>query len=60
TSLDYNKLMQGEEGITFYMNFEMIKNKKTNEKTSVINFEKISDNEIKNMEEEFAKLVDII
>ncbi len=60
TSLDYNKLMQGEEGITFYMNFEMIKNKKTNEKTSVINFEKITDNEVKNMEEEFAKLVNII
>jgi hypothetical protein len=60
TSLDYNKLMQGEEGITFYMNFEMIKNKKTNEKTSVINFEKIADDERRTMEEEFTKLLSVI
>ena len=38
-SLDQNKMLQGEEGMVVYVDFEMIKNKKTKEKTSVINFE---------------------
>ncbi|HEU5120508.1 MAG TPA: hypothetical protein VFT71_05935, partial [Candidatus Nitrosocosmicus sp.] len=41
-SLDQNKMLQGEEGIVVYIDLEMIKNKKTKEKTSVINFGKIS------------------
>jgi hypothetical protein len=40
-SLDQNKMLQGENGMVIYVDFEMIKNKKTKEKTSVINFEKI-------------------
>ena len=40
-SLDQNKMLQGENGMVMYVDFEMIKNKKTKEKTSVINFEKI-------------------
>ena len=34
-------MLQGENGMVMYVDFEMIKNKKTKEKTSVINFEKI-------------------
>jgi hypothetical protein len=41
SSLDQNKMLQGENGMVIYVDFEMIKNKKTKEKTSVINFEKI-------------------
>lgn len=40
-SLDQNKMLQGENGMVIYVDFEMIKNKKTKQKTSVINFEKI-------------------
>ncbi|MDF0681254.1 MAG: hypothetical protein P0116_09845 [Candidatus Nitrosocosmicus sp.] len=40
-SLDQNKMLQGENGMVLYVDFEMIKNKKTKERTSVINFEKI-------------------
>ena len=38
--------MIGEEGIAFNMDFELIKNKKTREKTSVINFEKFNNPDI--------------
>src|SRR6476661_11227373 len=40
-SIDSNKLMLGEEGIAFNIDFELIKNKKKQEKTSVIFFLKI-------------------
>jgi hypothetical protein len=36
-SIDYNKLMQGEEGIVTYFDIEIIKNKKTKERDSYIN-----------------------
>ena len=39
-------MLQGENGMVMYVDFEMIKNKKTKEKTSVINFEKIQKNQL--------------
>ncbi len=58
-SIDSNKLMIGEEGIAYNMDFELITNKKTREKTSVIIFEKISVNEMSKIEKEFVPLINI-
>ena len=56
-SIDSNKLMLGEEGIAFNIDFELIKNKKKQEKTSVIDFEKIDKNEILKIKKEFSYLI---
>jgi hypothetical protein len=58
-SIDSNKLMIGEEGIAFNIDFELIKNKKTREKTSVINFEKISSSDILKIEKMFLNLINL-
>jgi hypothetical protein len=58
-SIDSNKLMIGEEGIAFNMDFELIKNKKKQEKTSVIDFEKIDKTEILKIKKEFTHLIDL-
>ena len=58
-SIDSNKLMIGEEGIAFNIDFELIKNKKTREKTSVINFEKISSSDIFKIEQMFLNLINL-
>ncbi len=58
-SIDSNKLMIGEEGIAFNIDFELIKNKKTHEKTSVINYEKINEMDITKIEQGFHPLIDI-
>jgi hypothetical protein len=58
-SIDSNKLMIGEEGIAFNIDFELITNKKTHEKTSVINFEKINRPEISKIEQGFSPLINI-
>ncbi|MER5176138.1 MAG: hypothetical protein ABJB76_10795 [Candidatus Nitrosocosmicus sp.] len=58
-SIDSNKLMIGEEGIAFNIDFELIKNKKTREKTSVIDFEKINNTELLKIEQEFSPLIDL-
>jgi hypothetical protein len=58
-SIDSNKLMIGEEGIAFNIDFELIKNKKTREKTSVINFEKISSSDILKIEQMFLNLINL-
>ncbi|HYP43352.1 MAG TPA: hypothetical protein VEQ18_04960 [Candidatus Nitrosocosmicus sp.] len=58
-SIDSNKLMIGEEGIAFNIDFELIKNKKKHEKTSVINFEKINRAEISKIEQGFSPLINI-
>lgn len=42
TSIDYNQLMQGVEGVVIYFDIEMIKNQKTNEKDSYINSKRIT------------------
>jgi len=58
-SIDSNKLMIGEEGIAFNMDFELIKNKKTRERTSVIDFDKISDKDILKITQTFSTLINI-
>jgi hypothetical protein len=58
-SIDSNKMMIGEEGIAFNMDFELIKNKKTREKTSVINFEKIDNSDILKIEQIFLNLTNL-
>ena len=58
-SIDSNKLMIGEEGIAFNIDFELIKNKKTREKTSVINFEKINNSHILKIEQTFLNLTNL-
>jgi hypothetical protein len=60
TSLDQNKMLQGENGMVIYVDFEMIKNKKTKEKTSVINFEKIPKQTIDAMNNELEFLYDLM
>jgi hypothetical protein len=59
-SLDQNKMLQGENGMVMYVDFEMIKNKKTKEKTSVINFEKIPKETIDAMNNELEFLYDLM
>ena len=59
-SLDQNKMLQGEEGMVIYIDFEMIKNKKTKEKTSVINFEKISKDALNEMKRGFDEITEIL
>jgi hypothetical protein len=58
-SIDSNKLMIGEEGIAFNMDFELIKNKKTRERTSVIDFNKIYDKDILKITQTFSSLINI-
>jgi hypothetical protein len=58
-SLDQNKMLQGEEGMVAYVDFEMFKNKKTKEKTSVINFEKLSTETLDEMRKQFDQILNI-
>jgi len=59
-SLDQNKMLQGENGMVIYVDFEMIKNKKTKEKTSVINFEKIPKETVDAIKNELYLLHDLM
>ena len=59
-SLDQNKMLQGENGMVLYIDFEMIKNKKTKEKTSVINFEKIPKESTEAIKNELEFLYDLM
>ncbi len=59
-SLDQNKMLQGENGMVIYVDFEMIKNKKTKEKTSVVNFEKIPKESIEAIKNELEFLYDLM
>jgi hypothetical protein len=59
-TLDQNKMLQGEEGMVLYVDFEMIKNKKTKDKTSVINFDKIPKEIIDKMKKEFYHLENVL
>ncbi len=40
--LDYNKLMQGEEGICTYVDIELVKNRKTNKREATFDTKKMS------------------
>jgi hypothetical protein len=59
-TLDQNKMLQGEEGMVLYVDFEMFKNKKTKDKTSVINFDKIPKEIIDKMKKEFYHLENVL
>lgn len=59
-SLDQNKMLQGEEGMVMYVDFEMFKNKKSYEKTSVISFEKIPESVFSQMKVEFDILRNLL
>jgi hypothetical protein len=39
--IDYNRLMQGEEGVTSYFDIELVKNKKTKAREAYLNTGKI-------------------
>jgi predicted methyltransferase len=41
-SIDYNKLMQGEEGAVTYFEIDTIRNRKTKEKDSYINTKRVT------------------
>ena len=58
-SIDSNKLMIGEEGLAFNIDIELIKNKKTREKTSVIDFDKIKKTDFIKIEQEFSSLIEL-
>jgi hypothetical protein len=53
-------MLQGEEGVVFYIDFEMFKNKKTKDRTSVINFDKIPREIMDKMKMEFDHLQNIL
>lgn len=59
-TLDQNKMLQGEEGVVFYIDFEMFKNKKTKDRTSVINLDKIPREIMDKMKMEFDHLQNIL
>jgi hypothetical protein len=44
-SIDYNRLMQGEEGVTTYFDIEVIKNKKTKKRDAFLDTPKIAKQE---------------
>jgi hypothetical protein len=44
-SIDYNRLMQGEEGVTTYFDIEVIKNKKTKKREAFLDTPKIAKHE---------------
>jgi hypothetical protein len=41
-SIDYNKLMQGEEGAVTYFEIDIIRNRKTKERDSYINTKRVT------------------
>ena len=58
--LDYNKLMQGEEGFVVYIDLETVTNRKSREHQSYVNFKNVdleSKNIISNILEEMTKTI---
>jgi len=55
-TIDYNRLMQGEEGVTNYFDIEVIKNKKTRAREAYLNTEKIKKNDSDAVAGELAKV----
>ncbi len=54
--IDYNRLMQGEEGITSYFDIEVIKNKKTKAREAFLDTPKIKNEETDLIKDELAKV----
>ena len=55
-TIDYNRLMQGEEGVTTYFDIEVIKNKKIRTREAYLNTEKIKKEEADAVAGELAKV----
>lgn len=58
-SIDSNKLMMGEEGLAFNVDFEIIQNKKSRKKTSIIDFNKITENDAIKIQQTFSDLINV-
>lgn len=55
-TIDYNRLMQGEEGVTTYFDIEVIKNKKTRAREAYLNTEKIKKDDADAVAGELTKI----
>ncbi len=55
-TIDYNRLMQGEEGVTTYFDIEVIKNKKTNAREAYINTNKVKKDDVDEVARELVKV----
>ena len=55
-TIDYNRLMQGEEGVTTYFDIEVIKNKKTRAREAYLNTEKIKKDDADAVAAELTKV----
>jgi len=55
-TIDYNRLMQGEEGVTTYFDIEVIKNKKTRAREAYLNTEKIRKDDADAVAAELTKI----
>jgi hypothetical protein len=42
-SIDHNRLMQGEEGVTVYVDIEIVKNQKTKKREAFVDSTSVSD-----------------
>ena len=54
--IDYNRLMQGEEGVTTYFDIEVIKNKKTRAREAYLNTKRIKNDDADAVTNELAKV----
>jgi hypothetical protein len=59
-SLDYNRLMQGEEGVCTYFDIELIKNKKTNKREALFETKKITKEVADRTTSELLKVADAV
>jgi len=57
--IDYNRLMQGEEGVTAYFDIEVIKNKKTKRREAYFETAKIVNQEADAISAELARIVKV-
>jgi len=55
-SVDYNRLMQGEEGVTTYFDIEVVKNKKTKKREAFLDTPKIDKKDADAISDELAKI----
>lgn len=56
-SIDYNRLMQGEEGVCTYFDVELVKNRKTNKREAVFETKKIPKKEADEVAKELLAVV---
>jgi hypothetical protein len=58
--IDYNKLMQGEEGIVTYFEIETIRNKRTKERDSYINTKRVSKESTEQILSKLKQVVEVL